>query len=104
VSLRTLRSDKLKSINLHELTLKRRGDVVGHRVRTGAGIIGLHLDHWIVHGGQIIHRKPKVGEHAKEDHSDRQHSRHYRSADEWLRQIHDWPPTLAVPELSFAAC
>src|SRR6185436_5878797 len=54
----------------------------------GAGVVGLHLDDRVVHGGQVVHRQLPVAEDAEEDHRGGEDRRHDRSADERLGQVH----------------
>ena len=61
-------SHEFQSGNLHELALKRRGDVVGHGVRTRARIVRLHLDDRVVHGWQVVHRELPIAEDPEKDH------------------------------------
>ena len=68
LSLSALRGHHLQAIDLHELALERRGDVVGNRVRTRARVTDLHLDDGIVHRRQIVHRELKVAQHSKQDY------------------------------------
>ena len=88
VPLGALRRDDLEAGDLHELALERRRDVVGHRVRAGAGVVGLHLDDRVVHGGQVVHRQLPVAEDAEQHHRGGEDRRHDRPADERLGQVH----------------
>ena len=91
VALRALRGHQLQSVDLHELPLERRGDIVGDGVRARARIICLHGNDRIVHHRQIVHRKAQITEHAENDHGDGQDRRHDRPANEWFGKIHDCP-------------
>jgi hypothetical protein len=84
MALRALRGNEFKAVDLHELPLERRGDVVGYRVRARAGIIRLHGNHRIVHDGQIVDRETQVSEDAEDDYGHRQNGGHDRLAYEWL--------------------
>ena len=54
VPLRALRGDQLQPVDLHELPLERRGDVVRHRLGARARIGRVHLDDGVVHGRQVV--------------------------------------------------
>ena len=83
---------ELESRNLHELTLERRGDVVGHRLGRRAWIPHLNLDDRIVDSRQVVDREAPVGQHAKQDRGHGQDDRHHGTTDEGLGQAHDVPP------------
>ena len=91
-SLTAARGHQLESRNLHELTLERRGDVVGHRLGRCAGIPHLNLDDRIVDSRQVVDRQAPVGQHTKQDHGHGQDDRHHGTTDEGLGQAHDVPP------------
>ena len=95
VALGTLRGDELQSVDLHELALERRGDVVGDGLRAGAGIIRLHLNDGIIDGGQVVYRQTKVTENAEKNHRQGQHRGHDRAANKRFGKIHNLPAGLA---------
>ena len=102
VPLGALRGHELQSVDLHELPLERRGDVVGHRVRAGPRVVRLNLDHGVVHRRQVVHGELQIAEHPEEDHGDCQDRGHDRPADERLGEVHDLPPGFAAGEVSAA--
>ena len=91
----TLGRHQLQSVDLHELPLERRGDIIGHGLGTRARIIGLDLDNRVVNRRQIVYRQTKVTENAEQNRRQSQDRRHDRSANEWFREIHDLSPGFA---------
>ena len=72
MSLRALRRHQLEAVDLHELALQRRCDVVGYGLGTGAGIIGLDLNDRIIDGREIIDGELPVRREAGDEHRQRQ--------------------------------
>jgi len=104
VALRIVRGHQLEAGNLHELALQRRGDVVRHSLWRRAGIVHLHLDHRVIHRGQVAYRQLKVGYQSEQNDGDAERNRHDRTANEEFREIHDCAPAVPlVLEFAFEA-
>ena len=89
MSLRVVGGHQLEAGNLHELAFQRRGDVIRHRLRRGARIIHLHLDHRVIDGRKIAHRQLEISDQPKENDGDAQRNRHYRTTNEKFGKIHE---------------
>src|SRR5918996_9350 len=98
-ALSTLRRYDLEPVDLHELALEWRGNVVGNRVRACARITNHHLDNGIVDRRKIVNRELEITQHAEEDHRQSEDCRHHRPPDEWFGEIHDFDPFPAVAGL-----
>jgi len=56
-------------------------------------------NHGVIHGGEIVHRKNSIAEHAKDNHGNGQDRRHDGPPDEWFREVHDCPAAFAAGAL-----
>src|SRR5204862_5006753 len=84
----------LEPVDLHELPLERRRDIVRDGLGRGARVVRVHLDDRVVHRGQVVDRQRAVGDHAENDHRDGQDRGHDRTANEGLGEVHGLPPAL----------
>ena len=89
VTLSIVRGHHLESGDLHELAFQRRGHVVGHRLRSRARITNLHLNHRVIHGRQVAHRKPEISKYAKQNDRGGQRHGHNWAPDEEFGNVQD---------------
>ncbi len=82
MSLGALGDHQLKPVDLHELALERRSDVVRHSIGASARIDRLNLNDGIIHRRQIVDRKAQVTENSEENHRHGQDRRHDGPANE----------------------
>src|SRR5205085_2999280 len=92
-TLRARRSNYLEAVDLHELTLERRRDIVGDGVGTRARITDRNLNDGIIDRRKIVDWQLPVGETAEENHRQGEHGGHDGTSNEWLGEIHcfNWP-------------
>ena len=99
-ALRALRRHLVDVGDLAEVALERRGDRGRHRVRAGAGHVGLDRDDRKIDLRQRRDRQLPIAEQSRENDADRQQRRRHRPADEDLGEavVHDGSAASAEPD------
>ena len=85
---RAARSDFGYAGNLAEVSLERRGERRGDRLRIRAGQARAHGDHCKVHARNRRNRQQMVGDDPEDKQPDREQRRGDRTPDEWLADVH----------------